>query len=177
MKFIIDYFYNIAVSHSYLRGFQYERLGYKGPGNDCYPLLFLNDPILIGTTRTNEQNVLVADINIDLLDVPTDNKLEGEDKSIVSIQNKMSMIGLQILSKFKKDSRSSYIAYSMTTLRRYNDADAAGVRLSLGFHFKNTIDRCEEPWVNDTILNPPTLDDYGDDTTPYATIIYKTPSL
>jgi hypothetical protein len=136
---IVDFFYELARQHASVKAFKYGKPSDKGAGNDAYPLVWLDDPILGQTTGTGA--TVQYTVNVDFLDIP---KVESEVKTK---QAAALLTGLDFVERIKQVRSTSGFSverFSFITLRDYYDDNAAGVRFTFGINQANPVNKCAE---------------------------------
>lgn len=136
---IVDFIYNLAREHKRIKGFVYGRAYNKGAGQDMYPLVWLDDPIL-GTSEGD--NVIRYTLNIDVLGIP-----EDAPADTLTVQDAAFTAGLSIIEKIKQiryTSGFSVDSFSFISLSDYYDDNAAGQRFTLSIKQANPVDRCAD---------------------------------
>jgi hypothetical protein len=65
IKELIDILYNLARQHEYVKSFNYEEVNkVGGVGSDKYPLVFLEDPLIITPNGNNSLNTVIAHLDV-----------------------------------------------------------------------------------------------------------------
>lgn len=139
---ILDILYDLARTHKDVRGFVYGKAYEKGAGQDRYPLVWVDDPIL-GTSASD--TALRYTVNVDFLGIPKNNE------DVQTIQSAAQIIGLSFLERLRQTYRNvaSVEAYSFVTLRDYYDDNAAGCRFTYTVVAANPVNLCAEYFDDD----------------------------
>lgn len=136
---IVNFFYELARQHDRIKGFKYGKPGAKGAGNDAYPLVWVDDPILGQSTGTGA--TIQYTVNVDFLGIPTD-----EDE-VGTVQTEALVVALTFVEKIRQVRQTSGFSterFQFITLREYYDDNAAGVRFTFGINQANPVNRCAE---------------------------------
>lgn len=135
---VVNIFYELARTNKTVRGFQYKKAYEKGAGNDMYPLVWLDDPIIARSAPRLEQIEYTA--NVDFLDIPE------TDADVERIQSEAQIIGLAFIERMREKYTmlGSITAFNSITLRNYYDDNAAGQRFTFTLVLANPVDRCAE---------------------------------
>jgi hypothetical protein len=65
IKELVDILYNLARQHEYVRSFSYEEVNkVGGTGNDKYPLVFLEDPLVINPSSKGNTFNITAHLDV-----------------------------------------------------------------------------------------------------------------
>lgn len=148
---IVNTFYTLAKEHKLIRTFKYDSLSKSlGIGEDKYPLLFLNEPILL-TNKNITNGQVTAQVNFEVL--LTLQQLENyniKQPTPQDAENIAYHIALNMIAKLRQDrnddenpSEVSVISYSFLTLERFGDDAAYGVRCTLNLAVDNDITLCD----------------------------------
>lgn len=144
---IVDFLYNLARQHAQVNGFRYGKPGEKGAGNDAYPLVWVDDPILGQSTGTGA--TIAHTVNVDILGIPTN------DAEVKGVQADAYGVGLDFVERTKQlrpTSGFSVERFSFITLREYTDDNGAGVRFTYIINQANPVNRCAENFNPDKQL-------------------------
>jgi len=118
-----------------IKGFRYGKAGDKGAGNDIYPLLHLDDPIL---AQLND-NIATYTCNVDILGIPDD------EATVAQIQGEAFMVALSIVEKTKGAPIGLRVkGFQSISVSQYTDDDAAGHRFTFNVVGANPVNRCED---------------------------------
>jgi hypothetical protein len=171
---LIYYLADLARRYDRLRGFRYAPSGERGAGNDVYPLMWVDDPILSGGVGDPIiQSKFQWTVNIDFLDIPR------KTPDILRVQSNMRMACLDMLEKIAVERYNtvlSIMSIDILTLREYNDDNAAGIRATIGFGLVSDVDTCavDTKWNSDELIWPRELEVFKDLDTHFN---YITPKL
>lgn len=139
---IIDLFAELSRQHLSINSFVYGKAYEKGPGNNVYPLVWLDDPVQFGSIDNGEiAKALRYTANVDFLGLPAD-KTE-----IAAVQDAAFTVGLNFIEKIKETRAAlgfGLEGFNGITLSDYYDDDAAGVRFTFTLTAGNPVDRCAE---------------------------------
>lgn len=141
---IVNFFYELARQHAKIKGFKYGKPSDKGAGNDKYPLVWVDDPILGRSTGTGA--TLQYTVNVDILGLP------ANDPDVGEVQGEAFLVGLDFTEKTKRDRPTtgfSLDGFSFITLRQYYDDDAAGIRFTFVINQANPVNRCADDFDPD----------------------------
>jgi len=144
---VVNFFYSLARQHALIRGFKYGKPSDKGAGNDKYPLVWLDDPILGQSTGSGA--TLAYTVNVDILG------LTENEEQVTDVQAEALLTGLDFVERIKQLRNStgfSVSRFSFITVRKYYDDNAAGVRFTFGINQANPVDRCAENFNPDKQL-------------------------
>lgn len=133
---IVDILYQLAKQHLSIKSFAYDTINEMGNGSELYPLLWLEDPILLNSTTAN---IIRVNFNFSITEIPTSN---SEAKAI---QDRCLATGLSIVEKLrelKNETKLSILDFSALSLRRYYDNNAAGYRFSVTANILNPQNLC-----------------------------------
>ncbi|WP_297411423.1 hypothetical protein [uncultured Alistipes sp.] len=147
---IVDLFYNLARECRRIRGFAYGRAAAKGAGNDAYPLLWLDDPIM----ARREGGALFYTVNFDVLGLPA----EQTDARIAEVQGDALATACVLLERIQRtrDAHGFTVrAYDLLSLRSYYDDAAAGWRCTATLAGPVPLDRCGDYFDEDGRLPVP----------------------
>lgn len=145
---ILNTLYDLARTHKNVRGFMYGKAYEKGAGQDRYPLVWVDDPIL---GAQSSDTSLRYTVNVDFLDIPKN------DADVLPIQTAAQLTGLAFLERLRTSYRGvlSTEAYSFITLRDYYDDNAAGCRFTFTLVAANPANLCVEYFDDDKQLTSP----------------------
>lgn len=149
---IVDVLYELAKQHLSIKSFTYDSVNEMGNGSEFYPMLWLEDPILL---NSKDKRLIEADFNFSITEIPKDND------EVKPIQDRCFSTGLAIIEKLRgiKDTTNLVILnFSAVSLRRYYDNNAAGWRFSVSAHRTNTINLCKLDEEFDPSKEFPTLE-------------------
>ncbi|MDR2950703.1 MAG: hypothetical protein LBV71_16065 [Prevotella sp.] len=139
IKKIIYLFERLSKQHKLIQSFYYNRNYEIGSGNEKHPLLWLEDPMYINITGSNN-NIIEADINFSVLLIP------NEDTTFVDCQDLAFSTGHNIIEYIKKYKPFGFIIKSGTesalTLQHYYDNNTAGARFSFVLQNANPASIC-----------------------------------
>ncbi|WP_302605735.1 hypothetical protein [uncultured Alistipes sp.] len=147
---IVDLFYNLARECRRIRGFAYGRAAAKGAGNDAYPLLWLDDPIM----ARREGGALFYTVNFDVLGIPE----EQTDAAIASVQGEAletACILLEHVQRTRGTHGFTVRASDLVSVRSYYDDAAAGWRCTAVLAAPLPLDRCGDYFDEDGTLPMP----------------------
>lgn len=169
---IINYLHELARQHKRIKGFMYGKPNAKGAGNDVYPLVWLDDPIL---GRSLNPGVLQYTTNIDFLGIPEN------DAQVAAVQSEAFVVGLSFAERIKQtrnDTGVSIERFSFVTLRDYYDDMAAGYRFTFLLNQANPTDRCAEDFdLEKEIKRPSAYPDFMADNPSGCTVFSGTKGL
>lgn len=134
---VVNFFYELARQHALIRGFKYGKPSDKGAGNDKYPLVWVDDPILGQSTGSGA--TMTYTVNVDILGLA-----ETEDQ-VGDVQADALLTGLDFVERIKQLRSSTGFSterFSFITVRKYYDDSAAGVRFTFGINQANPVNRC-----------------------------------
>lgn len=133
---VVNIFYELARTAKGVRGFRYGKRYNKGNGLDPYPLVWVDDPVLIQTASDSTQSYTV---NVDILDCKTD------ASTVLGIQTWAELLALAFRERFLEELGGySFERLSMVSLSEYVGDNAAGMRCTFILVGAYPIDRCEE---------------------------------
>jgi hypothetical protein len=139
---IVNLFYELARQDKTARAFVYGKAYEKGSGNDLYPLVWLDDPILGNAFAAAEPGrVIQYTANVDFLGIPVN------DSEVLSVQSAAFEMGLAYFDKIKQTRPVTGFGgagFAFVSLRDYYDDKAAGFRFTFTLNQANPIDRCKE---------------------------------
>ncbi len=136
---IVDLFYTQARQHRAVRGFRYGKGDGKGGTGDCYPLVWVDDPVYFQSVGQG----LRYTVNFDVLGIP------DEGYGVIDVQRAAQAVGLDILERLRqKRAETGYHpdGFSGVSLRDYYDDGAAGWRFTASFIAANPVSLCEDPF-------------------------------
>ena len=154
IKQIVELFYKVAEQHKLVRSFKYARLSKEaGTGEDNHPLLFLEDPIYVGSSSSKEGTVKVT-VNFDVVIIPQAfSNFNVKQLSVEDCQSVSESIALNVIAKIRDmyghyeeygiDFVAMPVEWSFVTLRQWYDDKSAGVRCTLVLSCKNPINFCD----------------------------------
>jgi len=164
---IVNLFYELSRQHRRVKGFAYDGArNHKGAGNEIYPLVWLDDPILLRGNNTG--SVLQYTCNVDILGIPL-NKAD-----VVNVQNEALRVGLSFIEKIR-DARPIWKlaieSFTAISLREYSDNNDAGQRFTFIISGANPIDLCADEYDPDKTITPiPDMPDFKTDAPEGCTI-------
>lgn len=134
---VINQFEEQAREHKAIQSFTYTLdIDHAVTGNEIYPMLWLEAPIYVRTSR-NETLTLEANFQI----------LFREDKSYqnrVKHQDLAFMIGLNIIERIKRDKKKLTItSFSFVSIEQSSNNDTNGGRFTLFIDFTNIANLCD----------------------------------
>lgn len=173
IKQVYDLIKTLATEHKVIRGFKYDTLSKAaGTGEDNYPLVFLEMPLMFGRANLND-GAIPCQINLDIVLNPQalDN-FKVNPLTPVTCQEIASQIALQFIARMRNlykegESTVSINSYSILTLQRWYDDKSYGVRLSINAMVQSEINWCldddyfdpEKELPKDDILEDVNTDD------------------
>lgn len=139
---IIDLFAELARQQKKINSFVYGKAYDKGPGNNVYPLIWLDDPILFQSIDVPEVGkALRYTANVDILGLP------ATKAEIGTVQTAAFNVGLSLAEKIKR-ARPVFgfgiEGFNGITLSEYYDDDAAGIRFTFVVTQGNSYNLCAE---------------------------------
>lgn len=141
---IVDLFYNLARTHTLIKGFTYEQPVSKGAGGEAYPLVNMEDPIL-GSSSSGKRTILYT-VNVDILGIPND------ETPVKEVQQSALLVGLDFSEQISKISTFRVDSFSFVSLREYSDNGDAGQRFTFSLMQANPVNRCAEMFDPDKQL-------------------------
>lgn len=147
---IINKFYRLAKEHKLIRTFKYDYLDKaSGIGSDKYPLLFLEENIMIDTNKvTDGMTSVLVNFDVELTPQNLQNYPIEEPSPMVCEQVAYS-IALNMISKIMTDYKKgvdediTVEKYTILTNRYWSDDKANGVRVSLEMKVRSDINYCD----------------------------------
>lgn len=149
---IVDILYELARQHKGIKGFMYDSVNEIGNGSEVYPLLWLEDPVLLNCVAAN---IIKIDFNFTITEVPAGNAEAKE------IQDRCFASGLAIIEKLREIKNRTLLSvedFSAVSLRRYYDNNAAGYRFSVTVSRVNPQNLCELDEIFDPAKEFPKID-------------------
>lgn len=145
---VVNVFYKLAKEHKEVRGFRYGRSYEKGAGNDFYPLIWVDDPILGNAVSPERGAVLQYTVNVDVLCLPE------SGAHILIAQSEAWHIGLDMFQRLKtaRTGGAHGITFSFITLSDYYDDNAAGIRFTFTLALANDVSLCDDNFDPDKKL-------------------------
>ncbi len=138
---IVNLFYELARTITRLAAMIYGRTTRSGAGNEIFPLLWLDDPLLYSS---RSPAVGAWTLNVDILGIP---ETEAE---IASVQGEAFLTGLSLIERIRELKGVFAIeSYSAVSLSDYYDFKAAGWRFTLIITRATPINLCVEYYDSD----------------------------
>lgn len=148
VKQVYDLLKKLSQEHKLINSFKYEMLSKSaGSGEDIYPLVFLEMPLLFGSLKPFDGAVPVQ-FNFDIVLNPQAlHNYDVTQLTSVSCQEIASQIAQQFIARMRNlykagESTVSIVDYSIRTLQRWYDDSSYGVRVSVNANLQNEINFC-----------------------------------
>lgn len=130
---IVNFFYELARQCLPIKGFGYGRNTAKGAGNEVYPLVWLDDPILFNSNTQGNPPNSTGDftVNLDFLDIPDKS---DPNKNVALIQARCLTYGLLFMERIrqlKEEPRYALVRWTAISVSEYYDNNAAGWRFTV----------------------------------------------